>query len=1114
MMLTERKFYEVQKKDKYQHADDLWRSLAQSRVSLCNRYDELHQTFDIMNQSHTFYLDRLSTLKDMDILSFDFFWNHSIRIFELFDILSFDFLWNHSIRIFELFDELQTLQSHLCPDKNMAADSKDYSQTFDQMVLERQDLIENITILLLRDGVLKDDLGKLLRACHDLDEIITDVVCRIKKESLFDNDNDSLELQPFNPLCRISIASSIQEIEMVDEKLQTGLSNLEESVRSMSEVQFETNQASIISAGPTFQLKKMTGKIKEGATGPDIAVPIFFAGLNPSHTFCLPYDGDGDEDDRELHQVDDNRDANVFHDNDVCEKNCFSDSLRAEEDFQSCLLDEMDQLNHLFDSCQLTCLGGRETWTDVKETINSLLKVVTFMIDYQSFVREDFQTQYDNLKKFTKIKHCREELLEEISMNEKWLVNCKKKGYKEATIVTQQTLSELRLQLTEIDESRNDSINIETQTNLATFVSCRTMLLNNVKKFTPERLLDKELLRNIGMKVMSNSEVTEKDSEFYLQKCSLLGVYFGTLDEDQVLGDTTGSALMRNGVSSDLLLKKVYIIEKGHFGDAYTGNGKLQITDNSISSNTNNDKFVLKQYLLSNVEDDAEVERKKRRFYRQCFLLKDLRHPNIITVRAIFEGMKEGKLNSLCLVMPFFKHGDLSQWMEKHPPHTRLLSFIYPIIIGILHGLDHLHQNDIIHSDIKPGNIFLNGIQPIIGDFDEAREIHAGLTQTIPYATFRYLAPEIQQAIQKGDLLRVCFDEKTDMYAFGVLVEELLKDVQLLPASTTFEDYLDTEPDGEYIEEYALFIHSLKATPASSRPSAAEALLHNFLDLYVDNNHNKVRFCELCCDSYLDHQGLWCCAENSGNAERHFICKFCVNPFMESLLEVGYDKRIHNAHGRIHCWNASCTSPPVHPVKSGYIKFWNTEVFLAYQDMIKRHAEENIRQEEERKYQERLKLDMEKSLVELTVLKHLQHIQNELLTLKCPLNGHAFVDFTGCAALKCKSCDCHFCAYCLIDCKNSTSCHNHVTECSKRLLLTQDRSRDAYYSTANGIEIVNQALKSDKVHTYWNDIIRTISDMEIRQQLYHELNKELLDVLDDVRLAPTWKWFKELKDKL
>mmetsp|Transcript_9264 Transcript_9264/g.32175 ORF Transcript_9264/g.32175 Transcript_9264/m.32175 type:complete len:599 (+) Transcript_9264:26-1822(+) len=56
-----------------------------------------------------------------------------------------------------------------------------------------------------------------------------------------------------------------------------------------------------------------------------------------------------------------------------------------------------------------------------------------------------------------------------------------------------------------------------------------------------------------------------------------------------------------------------------------------------------------------------------------------------------------------------------------------------------------------------------------------------------------------------------------------------------------------------------------------------------------------------------------------------------------------------------------------------------------------------------------------------------KHLQEELLTLKCPRCRAAFVDYEGCNALVCSRCKCGFCAFCLADCGHDA--HAHVALC-------------------------------------------------------------------------------------
>ena len=79
----------------------------------------------------------------------------------------------------------------------------------------------------------------------------------------------------------------------------------------------------------------------------------------------------------------------------------------------------------------------------------------------------------------------------------------------------------------------------------------------------------------------------------------------------------------------------------------------------------------------------------------------------------------------------------------------------------------------------------------------------------------------------------------------------------------------------------------------------------------------------------------------------------------------------------------------------------------------------------------RVKLEMQnylrKSALEKEVHAIRIHIEEEILTIRCPKCRQPFVDYRGCAALTCGTCQAKFCALCLKDCGRDA--HQHVKEC-------------------------------------------------------------------------------------
>lgn len=104
----------------------------------------------------------------------------------------------------------------------------------------------------------------------------------------------------------------------------------------------------------------------------------------------------------------------------------------------------------------------------------------------------------------------------------------------------------------------------------------------------------------------------------------------------------------------------------------------------------------------------------------------------------------------------------------------------FRIIQGIAHGLNYLHVQHIVHSDLKPSNILLDShINPKISDFGIARMLDHGDMTTRDVnclaGTMGYMPPEY---IMEGTL-----STKYDVYSFGVILLEIISSMcNLKPA--------------------------------------------------------------------------------------------------------------------------------------------------------------------------------------------------------------------------------------------------------------------------------------------------------------------------------------------
>jgi serine/threonine protein kinase len=156
--------------------------------------------------------------------------------------------------------------------------------------------------------------------------------------------------------------------------------------------------------------------------------------------------------------------------------------------------------------------------------------------------------------------------------------------------------------------------------------------------------------------------------------------------------------------------------------------------------------------------DDDFVER----FKREARSVAQLQHPNIVTV--IDRGEEDGRQYIV------FEYIDGENLKEHVVRKGRLeVREALEIALEVARGLAFAHEQGLIHRDVKPQNILLNGDgRAKVTDFGIARTVDVdGMTQTgTVLGTSNYIAPE-QASGQR-------VDTQSDVYALGAVLYELL----------------------------------------------------------------------------------------------------------------------------------------------------------------------------------------------------------------------------------------------------------------------------------------------------------------------------------------------------
>jgi serine/threonine protein kinase len=199
-----------------------------------------------------------------------------------------------------------------------------------------------------------------------------------------------------------------------------------------------------------------------------------------------------------------------------------------------------------------------------------------------------------------------------------------------------------------------------------------------------------------------------------------------------------------------------------------------KIKDGSVGTvwrgvNSAKKQFALKQIAMKNARDSSNL----RQFEKEANLTRKLAHPNIIKVYD-YVDLKPQPF----FVMEFFESENLKYAMAHMP--ERIVKKEFQILMGIADALAYVHAQGIVHKDIKPENVLINGRSEVrLIDFSLAQTKWDRLLQfgKRVEGTPLYMAPEQIRGER-------C-DARTDMYSFGVMMYEMMAKRPLFMADST-----------------------------------------------------------------------------------------------------------------------------------------------------------------------------------------------------------------------------------------------------------------------------------------------------------------------------------------
>ena len=260
---------------------------------------------------------------------------------------------------------------------------------------------------------------------------------------------------------------------------------------------------------------------------------------------------------------------------------------------------------------------------------------------------------------------------------------------------------------------------------------------------------------------------------------------------------------------SDFTIGKV--LGKGTFGS-------VSIVHRNIDNQT---------YAMKSVKMIQLTEKEKQNALNEIRILASLNHKNIIGYKEAFFDEASQTLN---IIMEYADDGDLATKIKYNLKHGLIFreNIIWNYLIQILEGINYLHENKIIHRDLKSANLFLMKDGTVkIGDLNVSTIAKMGIafTQTgTPY----YASPEVW--------MDKSYNNKSDIWSIGCIVYELcmlkppFRGTSMKNLCNNIQRGVYEQINNIYSDDLKKIISKMLVINPDQRLSAKDLLMSDYID--------------------------------------------------------------------------------------------------------------------------------------------------------------------------------------------------------------------------------------------------------------------------------------------
>lgn len=162
-------------------------------------------------------------------------------------------------------------------------------------------------------------------------------------------------------------------------------------------------------------------------------------------------------------------------------------------------------------------------------------------------------------------------------------------------------------------------------------------------------------------------------------------------------------------------------------------------------------KFILKQI-------DKKGLKEPERYFEESKKIYKLKHPNIMEIHSASYDNEY-----IYITMPYLKNGSLQHLIENQ---NLTLRQIIKYSLDFLSAIYYVHENNIVHCDIKPNNILIsNEGSAILTDFGSALYLNNLGNARLKNVYYKHIAPE--------QCTNSTINKKIDIYQIGTTLYRL-----------------------------------------------------------------------------------------------------------------------------------------------------------------------------------------------------------------------------------------------------------------------------------------------------------------------------------------------------